>query len=249
MKKTHKRPDALTDVDFSYCAGCGHGTAHALIARVIDKLGIKNRTVAVYPVGCAVLAYDFFDLDGIVPAHGAAPAVATGVKRTTPECIVFTYQGDGDLAAIGTGPIIHTANRGENITTIFINNGIYGMTGGQMAPTTLLGQKTTTTPEGRKALEHGDPLRVCELLDVLQAPVYLARVALTNARHVISAEKAVKTAFQMQIEGRGFSFVEILSACPVGWKLTPIESLSWMERNMFPYFPIGEFRKPEEINA
>lgn len=246
MKKIFTRPKSLTPTEFTYCPGCQHGAAHRLVAEVIDELGLQNRTIGVYSVGCSVYAFRFFDIDGVLAAHGRAPAAATGVKRAKPECVVFTYQGDGDLAAIGTAEIIHAANRGENITVIFINNAIYGMTGGQMAPTTLLEQKTTTTPEGREALIHGNPIRICEMLNTLQGPAYIARVALSRPKYIIDAKRAIKTAFRMQVEKRGFSLVEILATCPVGWKLSPIQSLKWLEDEMIPQFSLGEFRTPSE---
>lgn len=245
MKTTFARPKSLTQNEFSYCPGCQHGVAHRLVAEVLDEFGIQNKTIGVYPVGCSVFAFKFFNVDGVLASHGRAPAVATGIKRTKPECVVFAYQGDGDLAAIGTSEIIHAANRGENITVIFINNAIYGMTGGQMAPTTLLGQETTTTPNGREALVHGNPIRVCEMLATLQGPAYLARVSLSRPKYIFAAKKAVRAAFKTQIENKGFSLVEILSACPVGWKLGPAQSLEWIEKAMMLHFPLGEFRTPQ----
>lgn len=244
MKEIFKRPDSLTDKEFTFCAGCQHGVVTRIVAEAIDKLGIQNRTILVASVGCSIFSYDFFDVDSLLPPHGRGAAAATGAKREKPDCIVFTYQGDGDLAGIGFLETLHAARRGENITIIFVNNAIYGMTGGQMAPTTLPGQKTTTTPDGMDPLVYGDPLPVCEVLNVLKGPAYLARVALTNVKQIIAATTAVERAFQAQIEKKGFSLVEILSACPLGWNLTPKESLEWIEGSMIPYFPLGEFRTP-----
>ena len=225
-----------------YCPGCGHGVLHKLIAEAIDDLGIQNRSILVGPVGCSIFMYYYMDVGNISSSHGRAPAVATGVKRARPESIVFCYQGDGDLAAIGGNEILHAANRGENITVFFINNGIYGMTGGQMAPTTPLGQKTTTSPRGRAYEVEGPPLRVCELLATLDGPSYIERVALTDAKNHMRARKAVRKALKNQIEGRGFSFVEILTACPSGWKVPPKEAIHWVEQNMIPIFPLKVFK-------
>ena len=229
-----------------YCPGCGHGVLHKLIAEAIDDLGIQDRAILVGPVGCSIFMYYYMDIGNISASHGRAPAVATGVKRVRPEAIVFCYQGDGDLAAIGGNEILHAANRGENITVFFVNNGIYGMTGGQMAPTTPLGQKTTTSPRGRAFEVEGPPLRVCELLATLDGPTYIERVALTDAKNHMRTRKAVRKAFQNQIEGRGFSFVEILSACPSGWKVTPREAIHWVEQNMVPIFPLKVFKDRED---
>jgi len=225
-----------------YCPGCGHGVLHKLIAEAIDDLGIQDRAILVGPVGCSIFMYYYMDIGNISASHGRAPAVATGVKRVRPDAIVFTYQGDGDLAAIGGNEILHAANRGEPITVFFINNGIYGMTGGQMAPTTPLGQKTTTSPRGRAFGTEGPPLRVCELLDTLDGPAYIERVALTDAKQHMRARKAIRKALQNQIDGRGFSFVEVLTACPSGWKVPPREAIQWVEKNMFPVFPLKLFR-------
>jgi 2-oxoisovalerate ferredoxin oxidoreductase beta subunit len=225
-----------------YCPGCGHGVLHKFIAEAIDDLGIQDRTILVSPVGCSVFAYYYMDVGNVQAAHGRAPAVATGIKRSRPESIVISYQGDGDLAAIGTAEIIHAANRGENITVFFVNNAIYGMTGGQMAPTTLLGQKTSTTPSGRNAENDGFPLRVCELLSSLEGPVYLERVALTGPKNHMKARRAVRKAISNQIENRGFSLVEILSPCPTGWKMTPEHSWEWIEQQMMPVFPLGVYK-------
>jgi 2-oxoisovalerate ferredoxin oxidoreductase beta subunit len=225
-----------------YCPGCGHGVLHKLIAETIEEFEIQDRTILVGSVGCSVFMYYYLDVANIQSSHGRAPAVATGVKRVRPEAIVFTYQGDGDLAAIGGNEILHAANRGEPITVFFVNNGIYGMTGGQMAPTTPLGQKTTTSPRGRSFGVEGPPMRVCELLATLDGPAYIERVALTDAKQHMRARKAVRKAFRNQIEGRGFSFVEVLTACPSGWHVTAQEAIHWVEKNMFPIFPLKVFK-------
>ncbi len=232
-----------------YCPGCGHGTIHKLIAEAMDDFGIADRTVFISPVGCSVFAYYYMKCGNIQVAHGRAPAAATGVRRSLPNSIVISYQGDGDLAAIGGNEILHAANRGENITVIFVNNAIYGMTGGQMAPTTLIGMKTTTTPYGRSVGNEGFPLRVCELLASLQAPAYLERVAVTDAKNVMSARRAIRKAIQYQIEGRGFSLVELLATCPTGWNLTPTAAKKWLVENMLPVFPLGVFRDKKEKPA
>jgi 2-oxoisovalerate ferredoxin oxidoreductase beta subunit len=232
-----------------YCPGCGHGVIHKLIAEAMDDFGIRDRTVFVSPVGCAVFAYYYMRCGNVQAAHGRAPAVATGVKRVLPHSIVISYQGDGDLAAIGGNEILHAANRGENISVIFVNNAIYGMTGGQMAPTTLLGMKTTTTPYGRALANEGYPIRVCELLSTLEAPVYIERAAITDAKNVMSARKAIRKAIQYQIEGRGFSLVELLSTCPTGWKLSAPASKKWLIENMLPVFPLGVFKDKKEKTA
>jgi 2-oxoisovalerate ferredoxin oxidoreductase beta subunit len=225
-----------------YCPGCGHGVLHKLIAEAIEDFGIQDRTILAGSVGCSVFFYYYLDIANIQCSHGRAPAVATGVKRVRPEAIVFTYQGDGDLAAIGGNEILHAANRGEPITVFFVNNGIYGMTGGQMAPTTPLGQKTTTSPRGRMSGVEGPPMRMCELLATLDGPAYIERVALTDAKQHMRTRKAVRKAFQNQMDGRGFSFVEVLSACPSNWKLSPQDSIKWVEKNMFPIFPLKVFK-------
>jgi len=225
-----------------YCPGCGHGVLHKFIAEAIDDFGIQDRTILVSPVGCSVFAYHYFDVGNVQAAHGRAPAVATGIKRSRPESIVLSYQGDGDLAAIGTAEIIHAANRGENITVFFVNNAIYGMTGGQMAPTTLLGQKTSTTPLGRNSQQDGFPLKVCELLSSLEGAVYLERVALTGPRNHMKARRAVRHAIRNQIENRGFSLIEILSPCPTGWKMPPERAWQWIEQQMIPIFPLGVYK-------
>jgi 2-oxoglutarate ferredoxin oxidoreductase subunit beta len=236
-----KAPQSLSGKEFSYCPGCHHGIVHRLIAEVIDELNIQGITIMVAPVGCSVFANDFFELDGTIAAHGRAPAVATGIKRSRPENVVFTYQGDGDLAAIGTAEIIHAANRGEKITTIFINNAIYGMTGGQMAPTTLLGMKTTTTPYGRSEKNEGYPLRVSEILKEIRGVAFLSRTKVNTPQDVIRTKKQIKKAFMAQIKGIGYGIVEVLSTCPTNWGLTPIESMQWLEENMVKEFPIGVF--------
>jgi 2-oxoglutarate/2-oxoacid ferredoxin oxidoreductase subunit beta len=242
-----ERPASLTDDKFHYCPGCTHGIIHRLVAEAIDTLEIRERTVGVASVGCSVLAYNYFDMDMVQAAHGRAPAVATGLKRVFPDNIVFTYQGDGDLAAIGLSEILHSALRGENITVVFVNNAIYGMTGGQMAPTTLLGQKTTTSPLGRKPLIYGNPIKMCELLATQQGPAYISRVSVHDPRHVRRAQKSITKAFQVQKENLGFSLVEILSTCPTNWGLSPQDSLKWLEKEMIPMYPLGEFRTVKEL--
>jgi len=246
LEKVFERPRALRPVVTHYCPGCGHGIAHRLVAEVIDELGIREKTVGVAPVGCSVLLYNYLDVDMYEAAHGRAPAVATGCKRVHPELVVFTYQGDGDFASIGTAEAIHAAARGEKITTIFINNAIYGMTGGQMAPTTLIGQKTTTSPMGRIPELAGYPIRMAELLSTLDGAAYIARVAVNNAKHIIHAKKAIKKAFETQIKGLGYSMVEVLSQCPTDWRMSPVEAVKWVEEKMVPYYPLGEFKVPKE---
>jgi len=245
MKAVFTRPQSLTETPMHYCPGCTHGVAHRLVAEVLDELGIRGRTIGVASVGCSVFAYNYFNVDFQQAAHGRAPAVATGIKRVLPDRVVFTYQGDGDLAAIGTAEIVHAANRGEPITVIFINNAVYGMTGGQMAPTTLPGMRTTTTPFGRDVRVAGYPIRVTELLATLQGVAYLSRVALCGVAHITRAKRAIRKAFQAQLDGRGFSLVEILSTCPVTWGLAPVEAVRWLEANMLPAYPLGEFVTPE----
>ncbi len=242
MQKVFKKPDSLKDAPFHYCAGCQHGTVHRLIAEVVDELGIRENTIGIAPVGCAVLAYDYFDFDMLEVAHGRPPAAATGLKRARPENIVFSYQGDGDLAAIGMAEIIHAANRGENFCVFFVNNAVFGMTGGQMAPTTLIGQKTQTTPQGRDHKHDGYPIRVCELLATLEAPAYIERVALCTPKLVRTAKQAIRRAFSIQIADGGFSLVELLASCPVNWGMSPLEANQWIEKAMIPYFPLGVFR-------
>lgn len=241
MQKVFERPKALSDVPFAYCPGCLHSVVHRMIAEVIDELGILEQTIGVCPVGCAVFMYEYMECDMIEAAHGRAPAVATGVKRMLPESVVFTYQGDGDLAAIGTAEIVHAAARGEKMTTIFINNGTYGMTGGQMAPTTLLGQRTTTCPSGREPAAAGYPIRVCELLATLDGPSYLARVAPVTPAGLTKTKAAIKKAFKNQSDGKGFSMVEVISNCPTQWKMTPVETFSWIEEQSISQYPLGVF--------
>jgi 2-oxoisovalerate ferredoxin oxidoreductase beta subunit len=248
---THTKPESFYDNYFRkselqhqthYCPGCGHGIVHKLVALAIDQLGIQDRTIFISPVGCSVFAYYYFDVGNIQAAHGRAAAVATGAKRARPESIVISYQGDGDLAAIGTAELIHAANRGENLTVIFVNNAIYGMTGGQMAPTTLIGQKTSTTPFGRSVANEGYPLHVCELLSSLEAPVYLERVAVADNKGVMKAAKAIRRALENQVKGLGFSLVEVLSPCPTIWKMNPVEAQGWVRDEMMKVFPPGVFR-------
>ena len=228
--------------DTHYCPGCGHGTVHKLVAECIDDLAVRDRTVFISPVGCSVFAYYYFDTGNIQAAHGRAPAVATGVKRARPDSIVISYQGDGDLAAIGLNNILQAANRGELITVFFINNAIYGMTGGQMAPTTVLGQRTTTTPRGRSAANASYPLRMCARISTLEAPVYVERVSLATPKLTMKARKAVRRALQCQVDGKGFAFVEILSQCPTGWKMTAEDSHKWIEEHLTPVFPLGVYK-------
>ncbi|MDU1412059.1 MAG: thiamine pyrophosphate-dependent enzyme [Clostridium sp.] len=229
----------MLDVPTHYCPGCTHGTIHRLVAEVIDELNIVDNTIGVAPVGCSVLAYDYFACDMFEAAHGRAPAVATGIKRANPDKMVFTYQGDGDLAAIGTAEIVHAANRGENIVTIFVNNCIYGMTGGQMAPTTLPGQVTETTPYGRDTKTQGHPIRVSEMISTLAGACYVERVSVDSVPHVNKAKAAIKKAFQNALDGKGFSLVEVLSICPTNWGLSPLESLNWLRENMIPFYTLG----------
>jgi len=238
----YKRTNILTDNVMSYCPGCGHGTAHRIIAEVIDEMGIQDKTIGVAPVGCSVLAYNFFNVDMQQAAHGRAPALGTAIKRLLPDHFVFTYQGDGDLAAIGTAESIHACNRGENMTMIFINNGIYGMTGGQMAPTTLPGMKSSTSPYGRDTATMGNPLKITVLLAKLPGTIYVARHSVHTPAAVRKAKKAVRKAFENQKLNRGTSFIEIVSNCNSGWKMTPNQSNKWMEENMFPYYPMGEIK-------
>lgn len=241
------RPRSLAPVRMHYCPGCTHGIVHRLVAELLDEFSLVERAVGIAPVGCAVFAYDYFLCDMIEAAHGRAPAVATGVKRVRPDLFVFTYQGDGDLASIGMAETIHAAARGENITIVFINNAVYGMTGGQMAPTTLPGQVTSTTPRGRDPREAGYPIRVCELLAALQGPAYLARVTVTNPSRVREAKRALRRAFQAQLQGLGFSLVEVLSTCPTRWGMPPEDALAWLEEHMVSYYPLGEFARAEGL--
>ena len=242
MSIVFERPHALIDIPLHYCPGCTHGVIHRLIAEVMDELGIEGNTVGVASVGCTYNSYMYFNCDMVQAAHGRAPAVATGIKRSLPDRYVFTYQGDGDLAAIGTAEIVHAATRGEKITTIFVNNAIYGMTSGQMAPTTLVGQVTTTTPFGRDPKLHGYPVRVCEMLSTLEGTVYAERCAVNNVQNIKKARAAIKRAFQIQQKGLGFGIVEILSACPTNWGLAPDKALKWLEDNMIPHYPLGIYK-------
>jgi len=247
MAFVFQKTNGLTDKPFHYCPGCTHGVIHRLVGEVLEELGVLGEAIGVAPVGCSVFAYDYFNCDMQQAAHGRAPAVATAIKRVHPDKVVFTYQGDGDLASIGAAEIVHAAARGEKITTIFVNNAIYGMTGGQMAPTTLIGQKATTSPYGRDAVQTGMPIRVSEMLATLDGAVYVERVSAHNAAHVRKAKKAIKKAFEIQLSGKGFGIVEILSTCPTNWGITPVESLKWLEENMIPYYPLGNLRTPEEV--
>ena len=242
MAVVFKKTSMLTDVPFHYCPGCTHGIIHRLVAESLEELGVGQKAIGVAPVGCAVFAYNYFNCDMHEAAHGRAPAVATGIKRARPENVVFTYQGDGDLASIGTAEIVHAATRGEKFTTIFVNNAIYGMTGGQMAPTTLPGQVTTTSPYGRDTNHCGYPVRVSEMLATLKGSYYIERVSDNNVKNVIAAKKAIKKAFEYQLEGKGFCLVEVLSTCPTNWGLTPIEALKWLDENMIPYYPLGVYK-------
>jgi len=243
MKAVFKRTPTLKDCPTHYCPGCGHGTAHRLIAEVIDELHIRDRTIGIAPVGCAVLAYDYLDVDMVEVAHGRPPAVATGMKRTNPDKIIFSYQGDGDLASIGAAEILHAGHRGEQITVIFVNNAVYGMTGGQMAPTTMLGQVTATTPKGRTAAEQGYPLQVSELLATLPGTIYIERCTLTSAAAIRKTKRAIKHAFELQIDGaQGLSLVEILSPCPTYWRMSPAKALEWIDNEMTKVFPLGRLR-------
>lgn len=248
MPVQFKKPHALEDVPMHYCPGCTHGVIHRLVAQAVDELGIEGRAIGVASVGCSVFSYNYFSCDMQQAAHGRAPAVATGIKRNLPDSIVFTYQGDGDLAAIGTAEIIHAAARNENITVIFVNNAIYGMTGGQMAPTTLSGQVTLTTPAGRKP-ENGFPIKMSEMLATLEGPRYIERVSVHNPQNIIKAGKAIKKAFEMQVRGEGFSMIEILSACPTNLRLSPIKALDWVKENMMPYYPLGILKDGGKANA
>ncbi|HIZ16794.1 MAG TPA: 2-oxoglutarate oxidoreductase [Firmicutes bacterium] len=242
MSVVFEKPKALCDVDTHYCPGCTHGIVHRLVAEAIDELGVEGRTVGIASVGCSVMSYNYFECDMIQAPHGRAPAVATGVKRAHPDNVVFTYQGDGDLAAIGTAETVHSATRGENITVIFINNAIYGMTGGQMAPTTLPGQVTQTTPYGRDVSYSGNPIRVCEMLSTLDGVALAQRVAVDSVPHIKEARKAIVKAFKNQIDKKGFSIVEVLSTCPTNWGLSPVEAMQWLRDNMIPYYPLGVYK-------
>lgn len=243
MAVVFKKTSMLIDTPFHYCPGCTHGIIHRLVAEVLEELGVGETAIGIAPVGCAVFAYNYFNCDMMEAAHGRAPACATGAKRVHPDKVVFTYQGDGDLASIGAAEIVHAAARGEKITTIFVNNAIYGMTGGQMAPTSLPGQITTTSPYGRDTAHCGFPVKMSEMLSQLNGPAYIERVSVHDVPHVIAAKKAIKKAFEAQIEGKGFSMVEVLSTCPTNWGLTPQEALKWLEENMIPQFPLGVYKE------
>lgn len=242
MKKIFQRPASLKQAAFRFCPGCGHSLIHRLIAECIDKFGIREKVVGIAPVGCAVFAYDYFNFDVLEVAHGRPPAAATGLKRAMPDRIIFSYQGDGDLAAIGTAEIVHAANRGENITVFFVNNATYGMTGGQMAPTTLPDQKTTTTPSGRNIKTAGYPLHVSELLSTIEGVSYIARTSVDSYKNLATTKKAIEKSFRYQMEGKGFSFVEILSPCPVDWGFTPKDSVTWLRKEMLSVYPLRTFK-------
>ena len=245
LEIVYAKPKTLTDTPTHYCPGCGHGVVHKILMEVLEEMNIQEETVGVAPVGCAVFAYDYMNIDMQEAAHGRASAVATGVKRVLPDKYVFSYQGDGDLAAIGTGETIHTVNRGENILMLFINNGIYGMTGGQMAPTSLLGMKTTTSPFGREAMTMGNPLKITELIAQLPGAYYVSRHSVHNTAAVRKLKKAISTSFKYQKEKKGTCFIEVVSNCPSGWKMTPVESNEWLEKNMFPMYPLGDIKVPK----
>jgi 2-oxoglutarate/2-oxoacid ferredoxin oxidoreductase subunit beta len=245
----YQQPECLEDRNSHYCPGCGHGIVHRMVAEVIDELNIRERAICVSSIGCSVTSYNYFNFDGLESAHGRAPAVATAIKRCHPHLVPFTIQGDGDLAAIGTAEIVHACARGENITIIFVNNAIYGMTGGQMAPTTLVGMNSSSTPGGRKPALAGYPIRVCEMLATLDGPAYIARVSLHNPAAVRKAKSAIQLAFKAQLAGLGLSLVEILSPCPVNWRLQPVESLNWIAKNMLPQYPVGEYKVIESVTA
>ena len=242
MSVVFEKTSLLTDKPFHYCPGCNHGIIHRLVAEAIDELKLDGNVIGVAPVGCSVFAYQYFNCDMYEAAHGRAPAVATGVKRVKPDTLVFTYQGDGDLASIGTAEIVHAAHRGEKITTIFVNNAIYGMTGGQMAPTTLVGQKTTTSPYGRDENWCGAPIKISEMLAAVPGSYYIERCAVNNNANIIKTKKAIKKAIQYQLEGKGFCLIEVLSTCPTNWGLNPIEAMKWLEENMIPYYPLGVYK-------
>jgi len=242
MAIVYEKSKALTDKEMHYCPGCTHGVAHKLVAEVLEELNITDRTIGISPVGCSVFAYDYFRCDMMEAAHGRAPAIATGIKRVLRDHPVFTYQGDGDLASIGTAEIVHAAMRGEKFTTIFINNAIYGMTGGQMAPTTLVGQKATTAPYGRNKEFMGAPIRMAELLSTLDGTAYAERCTLIDVPNINKAKRAIKKAFELQLDGVGFTFVELLSTCPTNWGKTPLDAITWLKENMIPYYPLGVYR-------
>ncbi len=237
-----EKPKSMTDVPMHYCPGCTHGIVHRLVSEVIDELGIEGKAIGIAPVGCSVLAYNYFTCDMIEAAHGRAPAVATGAKRANPDNFVFTYQGDGDLASIGMAETVHAAARNENISVVFINNAIYGMTGGQMAPTSLPGQVTQTSPYGRDVKACGYPVKVCEMLSTLDGPEYITRVAVNNVKNIKAAKQAIKKAFQNQLDGKGFSLVEVISSCPTNWGMTPQKALEWIDEKMIPYYPLGVYK-------
>ena len=237
-----QKPKSLTDAELHYCPGCTHGIIHRLVAEAIDTFDVEGKTIGVAPVGCSVLAYNYFRCDMVEAAHGRAPAVATGLKRALPENVIFTYQGDGDLASIGMAETVHAATRNENITVIFVNTAIYGMTGGQMAPTSLPGQVTQTSPYGRDVKTAGYPIRMCEMLSALDGPEYIVRVAVNNVKNVRNAKKAIEKAFRNQIENKGFSLVEVVSSCPTNWGMTPQNALKWIDENMLPYYPLGVYK-------
>jgi len=249
MELVYKRPESLTEAHTHYCPGCTHGTIHRLIAEVLDELGVRKRTIGVAPVGCSVLAYYYFNVDMAEAAHGRAPAMATGIKRVSPDKVVFTYQGDGDLAAIGTAEIVQAANRGELLTTVFVNNAVYGMTGGQMAPTTLPGQVTTSSPAGRNVKAAGFPMKMAELLAVLPGAAYITRQAVFDVPGIRRTKKAIKLAFQTQLAGLGFSMVEVLSTCGTNWHLGPVEALEWAKEHMVAYYPLGDTKITDEVQA
>lgn len=242
MKTVFDRPNALQDTQFHYCPGCTHGIIHRLVAEALDNTGIIDDTIGIASVGCSVFAYNYFNCDMQQAAHGRAPAVATGIKRVLPDKYVFTYQGDGDLASIGTAEIVHAAARGEKITVIFVNNAIYGMTSGQMAPTTLLGQKTTTTPQGRTVHDNGYPIKMSEMLATLPGSAYISRVSVHDPKHILRAKKSIQKAFEVQLQGLGFAMVEVLSTCPVNWGMKPNDALTWVADNMVDYYPLGVYR-------
>jgi len=247
MAVVFNKTQGLTEKEFHYCPGCTHGIIHRITAEVLEELGVLGDAIGVAPVGCSVLAYDYFNCDMNEAAHGRAPAVATGIKRALPDKVVFTYQGDGDLASIGAAEVVHAAHRGEKITTIFVNNAIYGMTGGQMAPTTLVGQKATTAPYGRDESLCGQPLKVSEMLATINGAAFVERVAVDTPANVRKAKKAIKKAFECQLEGKGYAIVEVLSTCPTNWGMTPVDAISWLQENMMPYYPMGNLRNPWEV--
>lgn len=247
MKTVFEYTKGMLETETHYCPGCTHGIAHRLIMEVLEERGDLGNTIGVTPVGCSIIGHKYMNVDAIEASHGRAPAVASGIKRVHPESLVFTYQGDGDLASIGTGELIHVAERGENICTFFINNAIYGMTGGQMAPTTLLGQKTTTCVDGRTIQQSGSPLRICEMIETIDGAVYVERVSLHDPAGVRAAKKAIERAFEVQEQKLGYAFVEILSTCPTNWGMTPVQSLGWLKENMIPYYPVKQFKCPEGV--